>query len=253
MKTVDELLSGMETSDQAKRYAAANELKLKALRATGKDREEIAKTLAASLTAKGEANRASKKQQPAGLSRTTKVAAIRLLGAVGGDAEVETLKNLLTDLDLREEVRWALDRITGAPAADAIAGAATNSIGPDFRVGAINALGRRGASAAALKECLTDPSPQVRLAAAEALANIPDPSLDAVLVGALKAASQSSTTPEPVQRLTRARIRLAGTLTLAGQKDAARKIYEGVLAANPDPAQRKACEESLKTLQVAAR
>jgi HEAT repeat protein len=147
----------------------------------------------------------------------------RALCEVGGDMEVPALKTALADFDAREMARWALNRMTCQAATDALIEAASKAVGTEFRVGAVNALATRSASAVleALKQCAADADPEVRLAAAEALANHADASLDSIIAPVAAAGG-----PRAESRIARARIRLAAQLAKAGQKDAARGIYQ---------------------------
>ena len=97
----------------------------------------------------------------------------RYLASIAGEAEVAAYAEALQDFEVREMARWALSRMTCAAATAALAKVATEGVGNEFRIGAINALGSKSGSVAlaALKTCAADPTPEIRLAAAEALAN----------------------------------------------------------------------------------
>ena len=114
----------------------------------GKERAETAAMLAAQLSAqtekKDDKGKVSKVAEHSTKSRNQ---IARYLASVGGDAEVPALKQSLEDFEVREMARWALSRMTCQAATDALIAVATGGIGNEFRVGVINALGTRQASA----------------------------------------------------------------------------------------------------------
>lgn len=189
--------------------------------ATGKaaERAELAAALAKALTAKNEKGDAPK------YSVKARDELARTLSEVADDMEVAALKVALVDFNAREMARFALDRMTCQAATDALADAALNAVGVEFRIGAINSLALRSGSQVVdvLKACAGDNDPEIRLAAAEALANHSDASADPLIVelakhGGLRAQS----------RVSKARVRLAAKLAAGGQKDAARRIYQSI-------------------------
>jgi HEAT repeat protein len=123
--------------------------------------------------------------------------------------------------------------------------AALDQVGPEFRVGVINALGkRRGPDVvAALHQQAADPNPEVRLAAVEALANAPEASNDDPI-----AAAGRTDSPRGKSRANKARIRLAETLRNAGNKPAAIAIYRSVASSDADAPQKKAAQRALDQL-----
>jgi hypothetical protein len=171
---------------------------------------------------------------------------IRTLAGLGGNTEVSVLETALDDFEVREMARWALDRMTCERAAEALAEAAPKSVGVEFRIGIVNSLGRKPSEESvirALKLCLKDSEPEVRIAAAEALANHADPELDSAIAAVGKAPGGRSK-----QRVTKARVRMAEQLAAAGDKDAARKIYESVASDSTEKAGKKAVEVALKKM-----
>jgi hypothetical protein len=140
---------------------------------------------------------------------------------------------------------WALDRITGSEATEAIANAA-NDVGPEFRVGATSALGQRKDPKAveALRKLAADADSAVRVAAAEALSNHADAAHDELI----KSAGAHPASPRVTTRIIRSRIRLAENLAKAGQGSAAKKVYQGVLADNPPDIYQKAAKRALENL-----
>src|SRR5262249_22797861 len=145
--------------------------------------------------------------------------------------------------ETRESARWALDRVPTAAATAALV-AALDQVGPEFRVGVINALGKRRTPEVqtALHRQAADADEEVRLAAAEALANFAEASNDHAIVAA------GSGSPRSKARAQKARIRLAETLRVAGNKDAAVSIYRAVLADDADKPQKKAAQQALEQL-----
>ncbi|MGH8245937.1 MAG: HEAT repeat domain-containing protein, partial [Gammaproteobacteria bacterium] len=136
----------------------------------------------------------------------------RLVSYVGGEKEVAALEQALLDLEIREMARFALEINASEAATNALV-AALEQVGPIFRTGVVNSLGRRkGASVlAALQKAAVDPEREVRLAAVEALANFADPSSDALLAQACDSGS-----PQDRKRAHAARVRLADSLRQAG-------------------------------------
>jgi hypothetical protein len=109
--------------------------------------------------------------------------ALRMLSFVGGDGEVASLRALLRDPDAREMARWALVRIPGDKALNALAVAASTEKDPAFKAALITSLGARGHPRAlpAIRHALRDSNQPVRLAAIEALGAIPHPEAEEVL------------------------------------------------------------------------
>jgi HEAT repeat protein len=253
MATVEEICKQLGSDDQVEVYQARKALVelTSQLGAKGQDKQraETARQLAAQLGApkdpaqardsRGEATEGSQ------LSAKARNYVARCLASIGGEPEVAALKQAFDDFDVREMARWALARMTCQGATDALVEAATKGIGEEFRIGAINALGCRPGSsgaAGALKTCASEASPMVRMAAVEALANHPDPAHDAVIEGALRGQGRGA------RRVAKARLRLAANLAKAGEKDAARKIYEAISDGNYGEAQEKAATVGLAEL-----
>ena len=283
MPNIEQLCRQLGSDDQVKVYQARLELtKLVALAgAPGKeaDRPAVAKSLADLLVAEREGKDAkgAPTKSPE-LSVQARNYLLRYLAEVGGDGQVEAIQRSMGDFDVREMARWALTRMTAPSAVEVLATAATKGIGDEFRLGAINALGMKTGdkALAALKECLADRSPEIRLTAVEALANFPDPTLDEAITAALGPArgpggpmgregqphaerpaqgpgpGQGGTGPwgaaRGFRRVARARLRLAANLAEAGHKDAARKIYQNIAESRADDAQKKAAGAALARL-----
>ncbi len=152
------------------------------------------------------------------------------LAQVASDNQVPALTTAAQDLEIREEVRWALGSLGTQVATSALV-KALGQVGPDFRIGVINALaGEHWMDAmAALRAAAGDPDPDVRLAAIEGLASFPEFVVDQQLAEAARLAS-----PDETPRIQKARVRLAETFRLAGQKQAAAAIYQSILTDAPE-------------------
>jgi HEAT repeat protein len=169
---------------------------------------------------------------------------LQLLGYVGDADEVPALSLALRDLDTREMARFALERNPSQQATEALI-VALQEVGPEFRVGVVNSLGkRRGPKAlSVLQAAASDREADVRLAAVEALANFPEPTNDAIIIKVLLPG-----TLEAQRRASRARLRLAETLRKAGNRTAAMQIYTAIRSGEAEAPQKKAAEIGLKSL-----
>jgi HEAT repeat protein len=252
MDTVAQISEQLGSSDQTAAFKARRALAVRAAAAgtPGKEAERtaLAAELAGCLVAKADAGDDKKKEPTARYSVAARNALCRALADVGGDAEVPALVQTLNDFDVREMARFALDRIPTAGATKALAEADDKLVGEEFRVGVTNALGKRRDAAAveALKKATSDTSTEIRLAAAEGLALQPEASGDAAIVEVRKQLGPSS--PRATKRMDIARLQLAATLAKAGQKDAARNIYQGLASDGADEAQKKAAKTALEHL-----
>jgi len=172
-----------------------------------REREAVAEALAKEAQAK----------HPADVRRF----ALRMVSFVGGDAVVPALGQLLTDPEVREMARWALCRIPGEPALRALAGGLPRS-DPDFKVGLIAALGARRDPLVIplLKGVLGDRNEAVRIAALDAMAHIPDASLEPTLRDALGKGSDN----EKLQAR-KAYLRLGASLLAKGDTATAQTIF----------------------------
>ncbi|HEX4144508.1 MAG TPA: hypothetical protein VHY91_13460 [Pirellulales bacterium] len=250
MANVNELAKQLGSSDQVKVYQAKQEMVLLTAEAgaPGKDRQrsdmaaEMAKCLATEKEQKDNKGKVSKVPE---LNAQARSLVCRYLANVGDQSEAAALERAMQDFDVREMARWALSRMTCQAATDALAKAAKTGIGDEFRVGAINALaGRSGSNVReTLVACAGSGSPQVRLAAIEALASDADPGNDAVLA---KVAVGEGV--RAGKRVAKARLRLAENLVAAGQKQAGRQIYQQIADGKYDRAQQKAAQAALKRI-----
>jgi hypothetical protein len=253
MQAVDNICQQLNSAEQVKVFQGQKALaQLVASAGTPSNaaaRAELATALAAELVSAHESKDAKGNKQTAPKrSAAVRNHLARGLADVGGDMEVPALKKCLADFEVREMARWALDRINCQAATDALADAAVNSFGTEFRVGAVNALGRKSGSGviAALKQCLADSDLEVCLAAVESLANHADASIDEAITSAVKPGAGKGAGNRVMKRVAKARIRLAENLDRSGQRDAAKKIYQSLASAEGvDEAQKKAAGVAL--------
>jgi HEAT repeat protein len=148
--------------------------------------------------------------------------ALQMVSFVGRDEVVPTLARLLGDPEMREMARWALVRIPGDTATSALAGAVASAAG-EVKVGLINALGARAAASAlpVLRTALNDKDESVCIAAAYALARIPEPASARMLMEAIFSASGRGRAAAAD-----AYLRLADTLLAAGNAGRAAAMYK---------------------------
>lgn len=250
MATITELAADLCSGDQVKAYQAQQALAKLAgeLGASGEesDRAAAAKELAAALgklkpakDGRGEATESSIDT----VGGATEIC--RTLAFLAGEAEVAVLKECLTNIDLREPARWCLARMTCQGATDALVEALAKATGTEYRVGLVNALARKSGSSVVdvLKEATTSNEPELRLAAAEALAEQNQADLDDVI-----ATVDSGSLRRNEARIARARIRLGNTLLRSGDKDGAKKIFAAVAGSSADEPQKKAAAAALATI-----
>jgi len=250
MATITELAADLSSADQIKAYQAQQALAKLAgeLGASGKETERAAaaKELAAALAATKPAK--DNRGEPTEESIHSVVGATeicRALAFLAGEAEVAVLKECLKNIDLREAARWCLARMTCQGATDALVEALANATGTEYRVGLVNALGRKTGSSVveALKTATTSNEPELRLAAVEALAEQNRADLDTVI-----AAVDSGSLQRNEARIARARIRLGNTVLRSGDKAGAKKIFEAVAGSSADEPQKKAASAALATI-----
>jgi len=154
-------------------------------------------------------------------SQAAKQYACRKLSLVGTAASVPALRGLLADKDESHIARVALERIA-APEATAALRMALESVAGDLKIGMLSSLAakRDEASVPAIAALVTGDS-ALAAAAAEALGLLATPEAAA----ALAAAKANGVTAE---RVVDARLACAEALAKAGDKAAARAIYEAV-------------------------
>jgi HEAT repeat protein len=244
MADVYQLIAELGTPDPAKVFAAEKALTEMAIRATAPGKEADRKALAATLAEQLNATTGEDNEKKPTYSSDVRNRICRLLGYILDADVVPALVEALKDDNVREMARYALDFNKSDAATQALADA-LDSVGPDFRTGVVNALGRRRGRAAmvALQKAARDADPEVRMAAVEALANFANPNNDLIIVRAAHAKDTAMR-----DRAHRARVRLAETLRRAGRKPAAQKIYQSILLSDTGTAQRRAAEIGLKAM-----
>lgn len=277
MATVEELCKELASSDQVRAYKA-NQSLLELAGDAGspartKDKAKLAQSLVAWVLpppkpAPAPAMKADSKKAPPKpvmitgkdyprtgtvsdeLEDQARNAAFRILASVASRENVKAIQAGLDDYNVRESARCCLERMTCPEAGDALAEAVMKEVGVEFRVGLINSLGYKSGPKVitALKECTKDQELEVRLAAAEALANHADAAHDAIIVAVIGMRGQPQSGRRAAARLTRARLRLAEKLIAAKQAAAAKAIYEAVSKAKVDPAQQQAAQNALTRL-----
>ncbi len=249
MDDVKNLVEQLGSADLIKSFQARRALEL-AIATAGApghdtDRAELSSRLVSELLAKSDSG--DSQGQPRRMAEVRHQLA-RLVSTIAGPTEVPALAPALADFDVRESARFALDRMTDAAATKALADAAATSVGQEFRVGVMSALGRRDSpeSTAALRAGAEDTDTEVRLAAAEALAHSGVAETDLIIAAAAKGPGSARSRAQ--KRVARARIRLAENVARNGNKDAARKIFQAVAADAADDAQKQAAERGLAQL-----
>lgn len=154
-------------------------------------------------------------------SRAAKQYACRKLSLVGTAASVPALSGLLADKDESHMARFALERIA-APEATAALRAALGTVDGDLKIGMMSSLAaKRDAASVSAIAALVMGDSALAAAAAEALGLLATPEAAA----ALAAATSEGVTAE---RVVDARLACAGALAKAGDKVAARAIYEAI-------------------------
>lgn len=257
---VAQWIGQMGDGDQAVAYFAYQSLLEEVLHTSAPGQEEaqagLANALGEALTAESKPGRggqaASFDNNPFLAAVATKTVAYqngprvrtnlaRLLGYIPHEAVLPYLAKALEDLGAREMARASLECHPSERATEALMGA-LDSVGTIFRVGVVNSLAKRKGEkvVAALRQAAEDRQPEVRMAALDALADLPEPSHGAIL-------EKSTRSPIPEER-NRAYIglaRLAETLRASGNKQASDQICKSILASTADEAQKKAARLAL--------
>lgn len=243
MQSVEQICEQLGSGDQAQAYRARQALWSIAAAARAPGQEDQRSGLAAELAQAHQARNAEGTAPRYSAPVRNELA--QALSLVGGDMEVPALKEALGDFSTREMARWALDRITSQAATDALVEAAVGAVGTEFRVGAIGALAHRTASGVldVLRRCAADADPEVRLAAAEALACCAEPAVDEAISAAALGGDRRAEL-----RVIKARLRLAENLVAAGQQDAGRAIYRSVIEGSAEEPQKHAARAALAQL-----
>jgi HEAT repeat protein len=157
--------------------------------------------------------------------------ALRELSRIATDKSVPALAGMLAQPETAEMARYALARIPGNAADDALVRALPKAPG-SVRIGIVNSLGQRRTqkSVPALRPLLISKEPGLAEAAAAALSDIGDQTaLEALGTAKNKAAGPMR------ERFTDAYIRCAGRLENSGNKSAALKVYRELIgSAEPE-------------------
>jgi len=179
----------------------------------------------------------------AGTSRAAKEYACRRLMMIGTEASVPALAALLGDADDSHMARFALDRISGPEAAQALRDALGRAQG-SLRIGMIESLGGRGdaASVPALARLLAS-DPPVAAAAAKALGHIRTPEALAALSAADPFAGSGVG-----RAVADARLASAEALLAAGKRADAQSVYQSLA----DAVQGKPETKATKAVELAA-
>src|SRR5262245_50111741 len=201
MTTIRDLVTQLGSNDRATATQSIRKLADAVDRATSPsaslEREALATALAAELVARSDAPDA--KPEPTNVPGTNVKGPVfrhsvearryvcRFLNQVASDSQLPALAEALEELDVRDSVRCVLECIP-TPRATAALVAALKQVGPEFRVGVINALAKKRWPEAmvALQGQTNDPDGEVRLAAVEGLAHFPEAELDQSIVAATK-------------------------------------------------------------------
>ncbi len=251
MASIRELIAQFSGEQEAayKAYREVQQMVVKA-NAPGSEAErtQLAAELAEQLWALSEAKKDDKGND---LPRTpthpvaTRIKILRLLQGIAGDKEVPAIAKALDELELREDARCTLDRISSHESDKALVNALDAAVGAEFRVGIVSSLAARPNAyvMAALQKATADCDPEVALAAVEALANFPEPANDEFIANAARCSC-----PVARRRALRARVRFAENLARSGAKQAAKKVYAAVAAGDAEAPQKKAAEMALKAL-----
>lgn len=162
-------------------------------------------------------------------SRAAKEYACRKLALIGTAASVPVLAPLLVDPAESHMARFALERIPSPAAGDALRTALGAAKG-DLAIGMISSLAnRRDVASVKPLAALLGSEPQTAAAAAAALGRIATPEAAAALAAAKPAA-------DPVaDAVIDARLACADALLAAGDRAAAKAIYEALAATGAPP------------------
>jgi len=251
----------MADSDQVVAYFAYQSLLEEVLHATAPGQEaaqaDLTKVLGEALLAQSRQGARGQQSSPASgnpflaaAARQTvpyqhparvRVNLARLLGYMPHEAAAPYLAKALGDLDAREMARCSLELNPSERATEALVDA-LGAAGSTFIVGVVNSLAKRkgAAAVAALRKAAEDPQPEVRMAALQALADVPDPAHDAIFEKAARLAS-----PEERRAAHIARTRLAEALRAGGNQQAAERVYRSILASDADAPQKQAARLAL--------
>ena len=247
--SVKEWVAQLASEKPAEAFKGYKQAEDAATRATAPGKESARAELAAALAAELNAKTAPRKDEkgktigPEPMYKPVVHGKIcRLLACVAGAKEVPALVEALGNLSVREPARCALAANASAEATEALI-KALEEVGAEFRVGVVNALGKRpGEKVVSVlrKAAAGDEAPEVRIAAVEALANIPEPANAEVVLKATQCKC-----PVGATRAWKAAVRLAENLRKVGMKSEAAELYRKIEASGPK-AQKAAAGIGLK-------
>lgn len=161
-------------------------------------------------------------------SRAAKEYVCRTLSVIGTAAAVPALAPLLRDAEHSHMARFALERIAGPEAVDAIRGALPDVAG-NLEIGMISSLAsRRDAASVPLMAVRLVGDPAVAVAAARGLGRIATPEAAAALAAA-------EATGAVADAVIDARLACADAFLAAGDRTAARAIFESIDASVGNP------------------
>ena len=173
--------------------------------------------------------------------RAAKDFACRKLRTIGTAEAVPALSKLLVDEDHSHMARYALQTIPGAEATHALVEALAEEGPSDLRIGAASSLGVRRAEAAVahLVTMLADKNPDVARSGALALGTIGSKKATDALAAAQVTASTKTVIADGL-------LDYAEKLLAAGDKAAAKSIYEKVLSSDHSKAAKSAASLGIK-------
>lgn len=174
-----------------------------------------------------------------GAPRAAKDYACRALRVVGTAASVPVLAGLLPDENLSHMARYALERIDGPQAGQALR-QALPKLAPKLKIGVISSLGSRGEaeSVPLLQGLLGDSDPSLARAAAWALGAIGSPQAHKALASGKQTDATQAVIADAL--LARAATQLSG-----GDKQAAKATYQRILAGKPSKSVQAAATSGL--------
>lgn len=169
--------------------------------------------------------------------------AFRELSLIASDASIPALSKFLLQSETTEMARFALARIPGPKADEALRQGAEKASG-NIRIGIINSLAqRRDTKSVGLLKSFLSSDPPVAEAAAAALGEIADrPSLEAL------AAARGKTPASIQQRVSEAYLQAASQFASRGDKATATKVYKELLSSGEPEMVRVAAVKGLASV-----
>jgi len=239
---LNELINGLGKPDGPENYKARMRLRNETARVGGKgqepERAEFAAALAKSVVESQPKERRRIYDRPFA-NTPMRGELLRSLCEIAGPPEVSVLMKATEDFEVRDFIRRVIECVQGDEATGALAQMAVKGEGTEFRIGAINSLAKRktAGSIEALKSIAADPDPRIRLAAAEAMSNIGDPSVQQTVAQSF----DPNRGWAPHANAARTQLRLASNVAKAGDKQAADQMY-GSIGAQAEPYQVRAAQ-----------